>query len=672
MHKDKFTEISHRLLALAVVGMVFWSAPALAEGQSPAAPQDARADITDSSSFVDRLLSFGVDKTRERKISLPPATTHTADPSKAQTPASPASALRARPLSDRQRAEPLSDRDARLYKGIFTLQDKGEWAAADRLIAQLRDERLVGYVLAQRYLHPTAYKAGYEELRAWMAVCADHPMARKIYRLAVARKKRGDNPDLPKPQASKSLKIIPVASSDDGPDGKMGDIRLKRANRSPEQDRILEDLVRAIETESDSSPSFALDRLRTDAAARWLTPAEYDALLARIAAGYLHDGNLPRASDLARQALARSGARAPLAGWVAGMTAWRREDYKTAAKAFEIAGASPDASDWTRSAGAFWASRAHMRAGDFPQVSVWLEQAARYPRTFYGLIATRALGRDFDFNWSVAFSPEDFARLAAFPQGVRAMALARAGRAGWAETELRSIDPGEDDSLRESMLAFAASSRIPALAMELVSALPDQSRAGYDAALYPLGDWVPQDGYKVDPALVHAIIRQESRFDPQARSYKGATGLMQLMPATARGVIRQAGLETTGGLKGLTDPLHNLEVGQRYITDLIDQRLVGQDLFSLAIAYNAGPGNLARWKSRLKHVSDPLLFIESIPVTETRTYVEKVLANYWIYRLRLGEDSPSLDAVAAGEWAHEDEIALTPIQTASSGVSFWE
>lgn len=222
------------------------------------------------------------------------------------------------------------------------------------------------------------------------------------------------------------------------------------------------------------------------------------------------------------------------------------------------------------------------------------------------------------------------------------------------------------------MLAFAASAKIPALAMELVSALPAQDRAGYDAALYPLGDWMPKDGYRVNPALVHAIIRQESRFDPQARSHKGATGLMQLMPATARGVIRQAGIDAPGGVAELKDPLRNLEVGQQYLTDLIDQRLVGQDLFSLAIAYNAGPGNLARWKSRLKHVSDPLLFIESIPVAETRTYVEKVLANYWIYRLRMGEDSPSLDAVAAGQWAHEEDLALVPIRTASSGFSLWE
>jgi soluble lytic murein transglycosylase len=614
MHKDKFTEISHGLLALAVVGMVFWSAPALAEGQGSVAAQGSRADITESDSFVDRLLSFGIDRNRDRRVALPPAKTSPASP--VVRPQTDRPALRAAPLSDRQKREPLPERDARLYRGIFELQDKGAWDAADQLIAQLRDERLVGYVLAQRYLHPTAYKAGYEELREWMAVCADYPMARKIYRLALARKKRADEGALRKPETSRGLKIVPVAAPDEGPDGRIADIRLQSKARSAGQDRLVD--------------------------------------------------------DLARQPPDRSGAHAPQASWVAGMAAWRRADYKAAAKAFEATSASSEASAWTRAAGAFWASRAHMRAGNFSQVSLWLEKAAQNPRTFYGLIATRALGRDFDFDWSVRFSDEDFVRLAAFPQGVRAMALARAGRTEWAEAELRAIESGEDEAMRDSILAFAASVRIPALAMELVSALPAQNRAGYDAALYPLGDWMPKDGYRVDPALVHAIIRQESRFDPQARSHKGATGLMQLMPATARGVIRQAGIDAPGGLAELKDPLRNLEIGQQYIADLIDQRLVGQDLFSLAIAYNAGPGNLARWKARLKHVSDPLLFIESIPVPETRAYVEKVLANYWIYRLRMGEDSPSLDAVAAGQWAHEEDLALVPIRTASSGFSLWE
>src|SRR5690606_25207574 len=73
-------------------------------------------------------------------------------------------------------------------------------------------------------------------------------------------------------------------------------------------------------------------------------------------------------------------------------------------------------------------------------------------------------------------------------------------------------------------------------------------------------------------------------------------------------------------------------------------------LFKIAIAYNAGIGNLRKWEKSVRFDEDPLLFIESIPMRETRIYVERVLANFWIYRERLSQPTPALDAVVAGEW----------------------
>ena len=67
-------------------------------------------------------------------------------------------------------------------------------------------------------------------------------------------------------------------------------------------------------------------------------------------------------------------------------------------------------------------------------------------------------------------------------------------------------------------------------------------------------------------------------------------------------------------------------------------------------AYNGGPGNLRKWLRRVRFQEDPLLFIEAIPARETRNYVERVLSNFWIYRHRLGQETPSLDAIASGEW----------------------
>ena len=77
---------------------------------------------------------------------------------------------------------------------------------------------------------------------------------------------------------------------------------------------------------------------------------------------------------------------------------------------------------------------------------------------------------------------------------------------------------------------------------------------------------------------------------------------------------------------------------------------MNKDLFKLATAYNGGPGNLAKWQADMDHRDDPLLFIESLPSRETRFFAERILANLWIYRARLGQKAPSLAALAGGTW----------------------
>ena len=76
---------------------------------------------------------------------------------------------------------------------------------------------------------------------------------------------------------------------------------------------------------------------------------------------------------------------------------------------------------------------------------------------------------------------------------------------------------------------------------------------------------------------------------------------------------------------------------------------VGNNLMFLSVAYNAGPGNLIKWKKKMK-CSDPLLFLESIPSRETRSFVERIIVNYWIYRTLMNEPLLSLDKTATGEW----------------------
>jgi len=137
----------------------------------------------------------------------------------------------------------------------------------------------------------------------------------------------------------------------------------------------------------------------------------------------------------------------------------------------------------------------------------------------------------------------------------------------------------------------------------------------------------------VDPWLVFALIRQESAFDAGARSYAGARGLMQLMPATA---VEWAGRLRLGSIEeeDLYDPGLNIALGIPYLARLIDQ-FDGSVVKALA-AYNGGPTNVRRWERGLAD-NRPETFVESIGFTETRTFVRTIMNNYHYYRFLWSE-----------------------------------
>jgi soluble lytic murein transglycosylase-like protein len=424
--------------------------------------------------------------------------------------------------------------------------------------------------------------------------------------------------------------------------------------RTPAQRDSVVRLVGIIKQDvSNGSPTRALKRLSSDKAVPYLDPVEKDQLQTLVARGYLLAGKIVQSYELASESAQRSGTKIPQAGWVAGLAAWRMGNYDQSAKMFSISADSAYSSPWQASASSYWASRSYMRAHKPQEVSVWLERAAAYPRTFYGLIATRSLGWDYDFNWDVpSLTSAHRKALEANPTAREGIELAKAGRKHDAEAMLAKIDTSNDPLLRDALIAFAASKELSSFGMQLAMTQPHPKGGYYDAALYPLSPWKPRDGYTVDRALVHAIIRQESKFNPGAVSRSGAQGLMQVMPSTASYISGKSHFKNKDSHAKLRDPQTNLDLGQRYITKLLYQDHVDTELFSLVMAYNAGPGNLKKWKRELADMQDdPLLFIESIPMGETRAYVERVMSNYWIYRMRMNQPVPSLDAVAEGQWA---------------------
>ena len=137
-------------------------------------------------------------------------------------------------------------------------------------------------------------------------------------------------------------------------------------------------------------------------------------------------------------------------------------------------------------------------------------------------------------------------------------------------------------------------------------------------------------------------------FNPVAKSYKGAMGLMQVMPSTAK-FITSNKIVKKNDSSILKNPEINLEVGQEYIEYLLKLKIVDHNLIFLTAAYNGGPGNLKKWQDNINYLEDPLFFMESIPSRETRWFIEKVLTKYWIYQHKKGIVSKSLSLLANGE-----------------------
>ena len=555
-------------------------------------------------------------------------------------------APRAKPMPRGGAYAPLNSADIKRYREIFALQKKGAWESADPLLEQLSDLRLRGHVLHQRLMHPTAYRSSYHELKTWLDLYGDHPGADRVYRLALKRRPA----DAAGPLRPESRPGISGALEVFGQDGHEYVTGLQRSRVAREDVRLMtRNIRRAL---SQGGPTRAWNHLNNDSGARYIDHTEFDILRSQIALGYLHAGKIAEARKFAEASLNRSGAAVPLAGWVAGLSAWKQGDFKQAAAHFEITADADSPSAWTIAAAAYWAGRSHLRAGHYDQVSPWLKKAASYPRTFYGLIATRALGLSHEFNWDVPdFGAAEMRAVARVPGARRAMALLEVGQRSRAEQELRQIHPGSDQGLRDALIALGTAKGLPAFSMRFASAVPNAQGSLYDAALYPVAPWAPERGYHIDRALIYAFIRQESRFDPHAENNSGATGLMQLMPDTANYVAGRKIYSDHYGRRLLKDPLVNLGLGQSYIANLLQRSYIDGNLFKLVIAYNAGPGNLQRWWRRLEFAhNDALLFIESIPVAETRAFAERVLTNFWIYRLRLGQPVPSLDTVVEGDW----------------------
>jgi len=454
----------------------------------------------------------------------------------------------------------------------------------------VKDTSLLGHLSFSQLMSPGAYKATFDDLTSWLTKYADLPVANRVFSLASKRKPPGANsPPAPLLTGAEWARVEPVAQ-------RIGS-RLDNARAAPAREAF-------------------------------------------------YAGDLNRALHLA-----------PAAGdwWIAGLSAYRLKNYALAQGFFDKVADDEGQDPWLRSGGAYWASRAAAQGGDQASAANFLRTAARYPETFYGMIAERQVRMQTaelaphhetaaQGGFVLASYTAPAADLSTFiqsnPRAHRAAALAQIGRLEDAGLELRAgislaRTPAERQQWMALVLALNADAPQTNGPVQRTASLGD----------YPTPLLEPKWGFTIDRALVYAIVRQESRFNPLAISPSGAMGLMQLMPEAA---ARAAGDDKLkADTTPLLDPAFNLRVGQDYVTWLME-RGVGYDILRTVAAYNGGPGTLLKTAKMLGDDADSLLIIECLPALETRNYVEKVMTAYWTYRRQFGQDSQTLEALARG------------------------
>jgi soluble lytic murein transglycosylase len=376
---------------------------------------------------------------------------------------------------------------------------------------------------------------------------------------------------------------------------------------------------------------------------------------------------------------------APEARWRHGWLDYAAGRHGAAASAFgRLADGDPSA--WVRESARYWQARAVEHEGG-PDAArpVYLAVVQEFPRGYYAVWAERwlasrgagasgardAAGGDARDGWRADSTrvddgdpdPSAFPRpLGALAQAAgsagldaerfgRATDLATMGLRRHAERELDAIPfpPSSQTDARlvllEAYARIGCHDRALMIPSLMLSRREHPPGGAIDRFLFPRGYWEEirrhATGRGIDPYLVAALIRQESRFSPEAVSPVGARGLMQLMPATASRLARQAGRpEPTE--RELERPEVNIEHGTAYLRELFDRYDASLD--KILAAYNAGEDAVAKWERWFPGVA-PDEFVERISYRETREFVKAVLRNYRVYRALYGDgETPPVHA----------------------------
>ncbi|MCW3848771.1 lytic transglycosylase domain-containing protein [Sphingomonas sp. LB-2] len=515
------------------------------------------------------------------------------------------------------------------YRKVFAAIREKRWADAEAILTQMRTGPLHAIARAELY---TAAGSPKVELAPLLALIADSPELPQAEQLSRMARTRGatDTPDLPNPQRLVWFDSAPT--------------RIRVA--STRSDSASTEVALAIQPFVKSDDGASAEAL-VEAHVQDMSPEAATEWRQKTAWIYYVSGDDTNARRMAAKGQAGTGSWAAQADWIQGLASWRQGDCEAAGAAFEaVANRAADVE--LRTAGLYWASRADMACGHPERVSGHLNTASQYGETFYGLLARQALGIDDKTPVrGETMIAEDWRKLERHRNVRVAAALVEIGENRLADEVLRQQARFSTPDEHAALTRLAGRMSLASTQLWLSHNGPAGAQPLLEAR-YPMPNWTPAGGWRVDRALVYAHTLQESRFNADVRSAAGAVGLLQVKPIAAIDIGRARGVNYASS--DLTKPAVNMELGQSYIEQLRDLPFTGGLLPKVIAAYNAGPTPVTNWNSTIRDNGDPLLYIESIPYWETRGYVMIVLRNYWMYELQEGRPSPSRDALVQGLW----------------------
>ena len=543
----------------------------------------------------------------------------------------------------------LTLEDIKIYKKIFEIQKKSiknkksnEWKKVDRLISKLKNKILLGNIYAERYLHPTGWRSSYEELRLWLEQYNDHPDATRIARIAKKRKpKKSKSFNKPTPGflngygTHKQNLLKPTFPLDNERYKKFSYLTSLKFRRAINK----------------KNTQYAANLLNNKKVKRLLTKNELSQLRSELSHAYFIFGKDYKSIRQARISLSLSEKNKPLALLAGGLSSWRSKDIIQSEFFFNKL-SEANGPDGIVAAGGYWSARAAYFIGNAEKANYHLKKAAERERTFYGSLAMASLGYKYKPDFSLPeFDNNLLNKIKLFKGGLRALALIEVEQFHKAAREFRKIIVKFDIKYYPQLLNFFSKNNMPGLTFRLAAILRNDHNKIYLGGLYPIPSWEIETTDNKDRALIYAIARQESGFNPRAKSSSKAMGVLQIIPSTAAFIMKDREFRLRRSKNHLLyRPIDNIFIGSKYMKFLLGLPIVNNDLMWMLASYNAGPGNFKKWTQDKKYKdSDSLLVLESLPASETRNYIKLVLTNLWIYKVRFKEKNSILSVLASGK-----------------------